>query len=415
MNTSEAVAGQNAAIQESLKDVSVAAESYAQISMKNVGQDGMQETGEVGEARMALVLEAWKLLRAIRGPVDTLFEHFEKMSHTSACRALLEIGVFDKLPMDGTSMTASELVEALGVDKLLLVRLMRVATAPGPFAEVGPQTYAHTIFSQMYNVPALRGVLKLMCDEYWPPMSQLSEFLKKDGWKNPESETNNPYTFAHRTEGKTMWEYMAQFPERTKAFNYAMQSQTQAAIPTVGLFPFAQELSKFETDGETPLVVDIGGGKGHIAQRIRELCPDIKGRIILQDRPDVIDDISEELPGIERMKYDFFTPQPIKGALIYYIRRCLHDWSDKVCVDILKVIAAAIDPKKSRLLIAEMCLPDQGADIEAAWFDMTMMTLNGRERTKSDWANILDSAGFKLEKVYTSPGTNYGVVEAYLK
>lgn len=61
----------------------------------------MQEIREAGEARMALVLEAWKLLRAIRGPVDTLFEHFERMSHTSACRALLEMGVFDTLPMDG--------------------------------------------------------------------------------------------------------------------------------------------------------------------------------------------------------------------------------------------------------------------------------------------------------------------------
>jgi hypothetical protein len=44
-----------------------------------------------------------------------------------------------------------------------------------------------------------------------------------------------------------------------------------------------------------------------------------------------------------------------------------------------------MDPAKSRLLIAEMYLLDQGADIEAAWFDMTMMTPSGRERTKSDW------------------------------
>jgi len=48
----------------------------------------MQEIREAGEARMALVLEAWKLLRAIRGPVDTLFEHFERvidLAHTIEC------------------------------------------------------------------------------------------------------------------------------------------------------------------------------------------------------------------------------------------------------------------------------------------------------------------------------------------
>ena len=62
-----------------------------------------------------------------------------------------------------------------------------------------------------------------------------------------------------------MREYVARFPERTKAFNYAMQSQTRTAMLSVGLFPFAGELSKFETDDETSLVVDICGGKGHHA------------------------------------------------------------------------------------------------------------------------------------------------------
>ena len=40
---------------------------------------------------------------------------------------------------------------------------------------------------------------------------------------------------------------------------------------------------------------------------------DIKGRVILQDLPRVIEDISDPLPGVEKIGYDFFTPQPIKG------------------------------------------------------------------------------------------------------
>jgi hypothetical protein len=102
------------------------------------------------------------------------------MSHTAACRALLEMGVFDKLPLDGSSITGTELSDSLVVDKILLgkwlryyllertwltintVRLMRIATVKGPIAEVGPESYAHTPFSQMYIVPALRGLVKLM-------------------------------------------------------------------------------------------------------------------------------------------------------------------------------------------------------------------------------------------------------------
>lgn len=111
-----------------------------------------------------------------------------------------------------------------------------------------------------------------------------------------------------------MWEYMAQFPDRCQAFNYAMQAQSSAASWAVGLYPFREVLSELATTDETPLVVDIGGGKGHTLSRIRELTgPDVKGRYVLQERRQVLDDISEELPGIEREEYDFFTPQPLKG------------------------------------------------------------------------------------------------------
>jgi hypothetical protein len=86
MNTPEAVAAQNAAIQRALKSVSSLADSYNGISTKNVGKEGMQEVGEVSEARNSLVMETWKLLRTIRGPVDTLFEHFENVIHLTRRR-----------------------------------------------------------------------------------------------------------------------------------------------------------------------------------------------------------------------------------------------------------------------------------------------------------------------------------------
>lgn len=103
------------------------------------------------------------------------------------------------------------------------------------------------------------------------------------------------------------------------------------------------------------------------------------------------------------------------GALIYYIRRCLHDWSDELCIKILTLLAEAMTPGKSRLLIAEIVLPAVGADLEAGWMDLTMMTLTGTERTEKQWATLLDASGFNLDRVHTAPGTNYGVVEASLK
>ncbi|KAL1966251.1 hypothetical protein VTN77DRAFT_4604 [Rasamsonia byssochlamydoides] len=412
----EQIAQQNAAIKQQLATVIALAEQYEKLSTQNAGKSDVEGTKEVSSAHTALCTETQKLLRTVRGPLDFVWSHFENVANTSAVRAVLEMGVFEALPKDCTPMKASDLAERLKVEKDLLVRLMRMASVIGPFQETGPEEFAHTPYSLIYLVPEIDGIFKCLVDEYMPAEIKFHEFFRLNGWASPVSATNNPYTFAHRTEGKDMWEYMAQFPERLKNFNYAMVAQNNATFWTVSLFPFYEELSKYETTEETPLVVDVGGGKGHVSRQIRQLCKDLKGRVILQDRPEALSDVIDGLENVELMEYDFFTPQPIKGAHIYYIRRCLHDWPDATCVQILKNIASAMQPgdKRSRIVIAECILPDVGTDVEGCWMDLTMMTLTGGERTRSQWTRILEEAGLQVGKFYTAPGTNYGAVEAWL-
>jgi hypothetical protein len=72
-------------------------------------------------------------------------------------------------------------------------------------------------------------------------------------------------------------------------------------------------------------------------------------------------------------------------------------------------------PGVSRLLISELVLPVQGANPEAGWMDLTMMCAGGMERTEKQWLELLDASGFKLGKIYQVPGSDSGVVEAYVK
>ena len=72
-------------------------------------------------------------------------------------------------------------------------------------------------------------------------------------------------------------------------------------------------------------------------------------------------------------------------------------------------------PRSSRLLIAEMVVPAIGAGITAGWFDMTMMTLSGTERTEDQWRELLEAAGFELTKVWTAPGVDAAIVEGRLR
>ncbi|GAE00239.1 O-methyltransferase, putative [Paecilomyces variotii No. 5] len=367
----EAVEKQNSDIKAQLRYVTSLVEKYCEMSTVNAGKTTLKEE----EQRLAK---------------RNLFKY-----------PLLQMGVFDALPRDGTSQTLDELARKLNADKTLLVRLMRMATNRGPFKEVGVEEYAHTEYSLIYLVPEIRGIFKLIVDEYQPAELRLFEFFQANGCINPTNDRNCPYTFVHQTEGKTMWEYLSQFPDRFQAFNYAMQAQSSAV--------------SWSTK-QIPLVIDIGGGKEHTISQIKELTGSVPGRFILQERQEVLDDIDKELAGIERQVYDFFTPQPVKGALIYYLRRVLHDWSDDTCVAILHNIAAGItDKAKQRVVISEFIPPEMGADVECAWSDITMMTLHGMERTEKQWKDLLEKAGYRLTRTFRGKGTSWGAMEAFLK
>ena len=64
---------------------------------------------------------------------------------------------------------------------------------------------------------------------------------------------------------------------------------------------------------QAPFLVDVGGGLGHDLLELRAKHPELSGRLVLQDQPDVIKQVGNVEKGIELVAHDFFTPQPIKG------------------------------------------------------------------------------------------------------
>ncbi len=75
----ESIAQQNASITEALQKVSEAADVFANVASKNAGLTGLEPSGTVSEAKTTLVMETQKLLSTIRGPLDSVFVHFENV------------------------------------------------------------------------------------------------------------------------------------------------------------------------------------------------------------------------------------------------------------------------------------------------------------------------------------------------
>jgi hypothetical protein len=72
------------------------------------------------------------------------------------------------------------------------------------------------------------------------------------------------------------------------------------------------------SSNEATLLVDIGGSLGHDCKEFLSKIPDAPGRIVLQDSPIVIGQITDLDAKVERMPYDFYEEQPIKGNIFIY-------------------------------------------------------------------------------------------------
>jgi O-methyltransferase domain len=106
-------------------------------------------------------------------------------------------------------------------------------------------------------------------------------------------------------------------PEELKVFNEVMATVNVLGIKqVVQLFDFG----KLVPNKEGVVLVDVGGGKGHVINEIRNVFPEMKG-FVLQDMKAVLDGgvlVDEE---VELIPYDFFNNvQPVKGTFNYSSR-----------------------------------------------------------------------------------------------
>lgn len=82
----------------------------------------------------------------------------------------------------------------------------------------------------------------------------------------------------------------------------------------------------------------------------------------------------------------------------------LHDWADKEAVAILRAIRRCA-PRHAELLVLESLLPERPEPSQAIVLDLIMLTLTGgRERTHREYEALLESGGFRLERVIPTAG-----------
>ena len=193
---------------------------------------------------------------------------------------------------------------------------MRACISTHLFQEASPLHYVHNAFSLIFTIPTNRDMFKQMYDFLGLGVYSMPSFLERSNYRNPTDYSDGAFQYGHRTQ-LGFWEYLKEKPERAALFNSGMRSLATVggATTSAGSYPFDKELAKHDLGDDDVAIVDVGGGRGQALEAIRQTFPGLKGRMVLQDVREVIEDArAKGLPSfIEPMVSSFFEPQPVKG------------------------------------------------------------------------------------------------------
>lgn len=99
-------------------------------------------------------------------------------------------------------------------------------------------------------------------------------------------------------------------PTILKEFNEFMKHQRLNSKTWIDVYP----LDLSPVANENDFFVDIGGGVGHMCSAFLTACPQVPGRVILQDLPSTISSLqtSDKRYPFALIPHNYLTPQPIK-------------------------------------------------------------------------------------------------------
>lgn len=147
-------------------------------------------------------------------------------------------------------------------------------------------------------------------------------------YQNPVDALNTPMQHAYKCRGEKHTFQLLQEMGVMQSFDSLMKVWTSDrpswSDEKLGFYPFTSRLVEGARRGSNEVfLVDVGGGQGNDFLKLLTLHPqeNLPGRLICQDLPHVVKLIPVDfLPShVEKLGYNFFTPQPVKGKFLAQI------------------------------------------------------------------------------------------------
>ena len=333
-----------------------------------------------------------------------------------------EVSLFSHLKAWPT--TTDQLASATGTQSGLIRRILRHLASRGTIKEIGPDSWAATDLSQTLALPDAAAGIHFGVPYFTKIYHSGPSYFRKNGYKIPKDGRHTLFNHAFDCPRDGHWEHIQKEPEQLKQNNMmlaygARYHPSWLDMCDPGVFFDAEGLQ----DPKTAAFVDIGGGHGVDVAEVRKRFPksNLPARVVLQDLGKVIEEVKtsggkdgddKAMEGVELQSYNFFEPQPVKGAKVYFLASIMHDWPDDDARKILGNIAAAMTKGHSKLLVSDYIVPAKGCIPQVSGLDLVMMSVLGSaERTEDTWHELLASQGLKLTNIHTTPTAYKSLLE----
>jgi hypothetical protein len=305
---------------------------------------------------------------------------------SSAVSTLARLGVPDLL--ESGAQSAEELAPKVGAQASTLYRLMRATASVGVLSEGEDGKFSQTPMSHVLcsNArPSLRGWAVMMSQEW---------HLR--GWDHLEYCVRTGKQAIPDIYGKSAFEFIFGDPQAAAIFNQGMTDLSMLDSPGVA--------DAYSFEGIHTLV-DVAGGHGLLLATILERNPHIKA--MLYEIPPVIEGaktgpLKPYLDRCQLIKGDMFSSVP-PGADAYIMKHIIHDWPDDLCLKILKGCRAGVNAGGKLLVVDAVIAPGNEFD-PGKFLDLEMLLFpGGHERTEKQFRDLFAAAGWKLNRVITTP------------
>lgn len=311
-----------------------------------------------------------------------MFRLLNGASVAGAVACLAQLGIPDLLQAGPKS--SADLASQIGAHPRALYRLMRATACVGVLSE-GPD-------GQFSQTP-LSAVL---CKNANPSLRALAIMGTRDwhvrGWERLAYCVRTGKTALDEVYGKPLWEHFKENPAEAQVFNDAMTALSMIDSPAVA------EAYSFDGIGS---IVDVAGGHGLLLATILARNPKLKGTLF--DAPHVIEGarngpLKPVMARCTLVSGDMFASLPA-GADAYIMKHIIHDWTDELCIKLLKACRKAVNPS-GKLLVVD-CVIQPGNDFAPAKFlDIQMLLFpGGCERTEQEFRELFAAGGWRLNRV----------------